>query len=59
VNIARIRAGIKQKELATRLGLNQKTLSAYELGRRKFPPEVVQRILDFLNNYNPPDREEV
>lgn len=51
VKIARIRAGISQTEMAARVGVNQKTLSAYELGRRKFPLEVLQRVLEVLNQH--------
>ena len=48
VKIARIRAGIRQYELAARLGITQSKLSEIETGRREASPELIARILEAI-----------
>jgi len=50
IKIARIRAGIKQYELAASLGISQNQLSLIELGRRQPSPELPERILSILES---------
>lgn len=44
IKIARIRKGLRQWELASRVGLCQNTLSLIEAGRRRARPEVLEKI---------------
>ena len=49
LKIARIRANLKQWQLAAKIGVSQNRLSLYELGRQPIPPELhdrIKRILD-------------
>ena len=48
IKIARIRAGIKQYELAAKLGINQTKLSEIENGRCETSPELVGKILEII-----------
>jgi len=50
---ARLKAGLKQSELAKKIGIKQNMVSDYENGRRKLTPDMVTRIskvLDILPN---------
>ena len=48
MKIARLRAGLKQYEVAAMLGISQNQLSQIELGRYSPSPEVFQRILEVI-----------
>lgn len=48
LKVARIRAGIKQYELASYLGLPQTTVCDLENGRRSLSPEKVASITDAI-----------
>lgn len=45
IRAARLHAGMTQEELATRCGIAQPNLAAYEAGRRRPSPDMIQRIL--------------
>ena len=45
LKIARIRAGLRQYEVATRAGILPNRLSEIEAGRRRPSPELLDRIL--------------
>jgi DNA-binding transcriptional regulator YiaG len=52
LKITRIRANLKQWELASKLGINQNRLSQYELGRKPIPEGIAgraKRILAITN----------
>ena len=49
LKIMRLRAGIRQYELAARIGIPANRLSEIELGRRMPSIELVTRIVDILN----------
>jgi DNA-binding XRE family transcriptional regulator len=49
IKIARLRRGIKQWELAKRIGVCQNTLSFIEVGRKRPTPEPLEKITDPLN----------
>lgn len=44
IKIARLKAGIRQYELAARLGIHPSHLSEIETGRRKPSPELDDRL---------------
>ena len=48
IKIARIRAGLKQYELAQRAGIREPELSMIETGRREPSPETAARIAEAL-----------
>ena len=48
IKIARLRAGLKQYELAARLGISSTQLCEIELGRKVLSPELAQRITEIL-----------
>lgn len=48
LKIARIRAGLKQYELAQLVGISQNRLSLIELDRRQPSPELLERIREAL-----------
>lgn len=48
IKVARILAGLKQYEVAARLGISQNQLSQIELGRREPSPELLERILQVI-----------
>ena len=48
LKIARIRAGLRQYELAARVGITQTKLSEIECGRVQPSRELLQRILEVL-----------
>lgn len=49
LKIARIKAGLKQYELAAILKIGATKLSEMESGRRAIPPEVLEKIRQILN----------
>lgn len=60
LKILRIRAGIKQYELAALVGCTPERLSEYESGRRRPRPERLKRIIELIerNSSNQsPDQE--
>ena len=48
LKIARLRAGIKQYELAAKVGISPTQLSEIELDRRQASPELLERIAEAL-----------
>lgn len=48
LKIARIRMGLKQYELAAKIGIAQTQLCEIEAGRRKPSPELLERILQVV-----------
>jgi transcriptional regulator with XRE-family HTH domain len=48
IKIIRIRAGIRQYELAARLGIPANHLSEIESGRRQASDKLLTRIIKFL-----------
>ena len=52
LKILRLRAGIRQKDLATRLGIHSPQLSDYELGKKTPRPETLARILKAIEEWN-------
>lgn len=52
IKIMRIKAGLRQHDLAARLGIPPNRLSEIESGRREPSPQVLQRILDIIGGSN-------
>ena len=50
LKIARLRAGLKQYELAAKVGIAPTQLCEIETGRRELPPDLLQRILRVINS---------
>ena len=50
LKIARLRAGLKQYELAARVGIAPTQLCEIETGRREVPPELLERILRVIGS---------
>lgn len=48
LKILRLRAGLKQYELAARLGIPASALSEIENGRRQPSPELLARMLEII-----------
>ncbi len=48
LKVLRIRAGLRQYELAAQLGITQTKLSEIECGRAQPSMELLQRILDII-----------
>lgn len=48
IKIARIRAGLRQYEMAARVGILANRLSEIEAGRRRPSPELLERILQVI-----------
>ena len=48
LKLARIRAGLKQYEVASKVGIGPTQLSEIETGRREPLPQLLQRILKVL-----------
>jgi len=48
IKVARIRAGLRQYEVATRVGILASRLSEIEAGRRRPSPELLERILQVI-----------
>jgi antitoxin component HigA of HigAB toxin-antitoxin module len=46
---ARLKSGLKQKELADKIGIKQNMISDYENGRRKLTKEMITRISKVLD----------
>ena len=53
--LARVRAGVKQYEMAAALGICQTRLSAIENGRSKLTPEVEIRLRQILAELADPE----
>ena len=49
LKIMRMRAGIRQYELAARLGIHPSQLSEIESGRRQPSPELLEHLMHILN----------
>lgn len=49
IKIARLKAGLRQYDLAARLGIPPSRLSEIESGRRKPAPEIIRQILKILD----------
>lgn len=47
--IARLRAGLKQYELAAKVGIAPTQLCEIETGRRQVPAELLERILGVIS----------
>jgi transcriptional regulator with XRE-family HTH domain len=52
LKIARIRAGLRQYEVATSVGILPSRLSEIEAGRRRPSPELLERILRVIKGNN-------
>ena len=52
IKIARIRAGLRQYEVATSVGILPNRLSEIEAGRRRPSPELLERILQVIKGRN-------
>jgi transcriptional regulator with XRE-family HTH domain len=52
LKIKRLRSGLKQYELAAKLGISPTQLCEIELGRRKPSPELLQHILEIIGGMN-------
>jgi len=52
IKIARIRAGLRQYEVATSVGILPNRLSEIEAGRRRPSPELLERILQVIKGNN-------
>ena len=50
LNIARIKAGLKQWQMAQRLGISQQRLWEFENNARTQPPELLEQILQILHD---------
>jgi len=50
LKIARLRAGLKQYELAAKVGIAPTQLSEFETGRRELPPGLLDQILRAINS---------
>ena len=48
LKIARLRAGLKQYELAAKVGIAPTQLCEIETGRREVPPDLLDRILEVI-----------
>ncbi len=48
LKIARLRAGLKQYELAAKVGISPTQLCEIETGRREVPPDLLDRILEVI-----------
>lgn len=50
LKIARLRAGLKQYELAAKVGIAATQLCEIEAGRRELSPELLERILGVIKS---------
>ena len=50
LKIARLRAGLKQYELAAKVGIAPTQLCEIETGRRELSPELLERIIRVISN---------
>lgn len=48
LRIARLRGGLRQYELAARVGVTQSKLSQIECGRLRATPQLLERILQVI-----------
>lgn len=48
LRLLRKRSKLNQKELATKLGIDQRTISHYELGDTNLPIDVLMKLADFF-----------
>ena len=46
---ARLKAGLTQAQLATKLGIRQNMISDYERGKRRVTPSMADRLVKILN----------
>ena len=51
LKLKRIKAGVKQYDLAARVGISPTTLCEIELGRRRALPELQKRILEAIGQH--------
>lgn len=49
IKIARLKVGMRQYDLAARLGISPSRLSEIESGRRKLAPKMVKRLFKILD----------
>lgn len=49
IKIARLKVGLRQYDLAARLGIPSSRLSEIESGRRKPAPEIIRQIFKILD----------
>jgi len=54
IKIARLKAGLRQYDLAARLGIPPSRLSEIESGRRKPAPEIMRQIHKILDECKQP-----
>ena len=50
LKIARLRAGLKQYELAAKIGIASTQLCEIETGRREVSPDLLERILEVITS---------
>lgn len=50
LKIARLRSGLKQYELAAKVGIAPTQLCEIETGRRELPPKLLDRISRVISN---------
>lgn len=53
LKIARLRTGLKQYELAAKIGIASTQLCEIETGRREVPPDLLERILEVIKSNKP------
>jgi len=46
---ARLKAGLTQAQLATKLGIRQNMINDYERGKRRLSPSMAERLAKILN----------
>jgi transcriptional regulator with XRE-family HTH domain len=51
IKIARLRAGLRQYELAAKVRITQTKLSEIECGRLQPSPELLQRVLEAIEEW--------
>lgn len=49
IKIARLKAGMRQYDVAARLGIHPSQLSEIESGRRQPSPELLEQLMQILN----------
>lgn len=59
IKVARLRAGMKQYELAAELGICQTKLSEIECGRRELSGELLEQIMRVLTTPRAPHRTQI
>ena len=58
IRIARIRAGVRQYEVAMSVGISPARLSEIEAGRRRPSPELLERILAVIRGGHNGDKKQ-